>query len=139
MKGDCEHKHGAHVPALGVWVCGQCFAMLGERPVRYRTLPHYGGDGPKGPPQEIAWMAEVRKSVDGLTLADFLRTMAKRYQLRCRDGLTDAYAYSIALDFLRAVGEEFADPALDWSHAGAREMADEDMTYWEQEDAASNG
>lgn len=129
----CKHMHGAQVNEIALWVCGQCYAKMARRPVRYGPVTNTRGAD--GPPQQITWMAEIRESEDGTTLNDFLRTMAKRYMFRCRD-LSKQDAYDAAIDFMKSVGEEFGDPALDWSHAGAREMADEDMTYWDADEAA---
>ena len=134
---DCKHKHGAHVEQFACWVCGQCFHKLSERPHRYgMIMSHPEGSGPL---QQIVWQAEIKKSEDGLTLEDYLRTMAKRMVLKCRGSLNLADAFDLALSAMRGVEDEFGDPAYDWSHAGAREMADEEMQYWEHESEASNG
>jgi len=88
--------------------------------------------------QQIVWQAEIRKSQHGLTLADFLRTMAKRFIYRCREPMVFEDAVEMARIELEALGDEWLDPAYDWSHAGARDMAEEAMTHWDHE-ASSNG
>lgn len=133
----CKHEHGAQVDQLATWVCGQCFAKLSERPRRYGMVPSVGeGSAPR---QQIVWLAAAKNSDGGLTLADFLRTMAKRFVHRCRGGMLLTDAFEMALGVLRDLGDEYADPAYDWSHSGARDMADEEMTYWDHDSGAGNG
>jgi len=132
---DCKHLHGANVPHLGSWVCGQCFRLLGERPKKLGMRPWGKGAETR---QEVVWLADERKSAQGTTLADFLRTMAKRYQRRTVGGMDDSTAYRAALNYLQALGDEFGDLAYDWSHAAARDMADDDMHDWEQVGSGGN-
>jgi len=132
----CRHKHGAHVEQFACWVCGQCYQKLEGRPVRYGMVFTDGDEN--GARQQIVWQAEIKKSEDGITLEDYLRTMAKRMVLKCRGSLNLADAFDLALSAMRGVEDEFGDPAYDWSHAGALEMADEEMQYWEQETAETN-
>jgi hypothetical protein len=132
----CQHRSGAWVPEMGYWVCAQCFSRLPDRPKTLGPAPYTAG-GSSSPPQVIIWQAETARAHSGLTLAEFLRTMAKRYQLKGR-GVTLAVAYTSAIEFLSAIGDAFGDPAYDWTHEGAREMANEDMQEWERADGAND-
>ena len=87
---------------------------------------------------QMLWQAEIRKSIEGLTLADFLRTMAKRFIFKCRDPMSIAEATELALIEMQALGDEWCDPAYDWSHSGARDMADEFIMDWDHAEAESN-
>ena len=127
----CRHHHGDMVAEIGIWVCGECYAKLAERPIEYgMAAPTNGSKGQiKGLSQVIVWLATFRR-VRGVSLSDFLRTMALRFQFKAR-GMTSAEAYNYAIAALEMLAVEFGDPAYDWSHAAAREMADEEMTQWE--------
>lgn len=134
MTAPCKHQHGAWVDDIALWICGQCFVKLAERPRTYRMAQLGGipGSSP-APRQEIVWQAEIRISADGTTLAAFLRTIAKHLVRKSRGGLTLAEAYDIAVGILDAMGEEFGDLSADWSHGSARDLAVEEMTCWEQD------
>lgn len=128
----CNHPHGAWVPEIALWICGRCFCKLGSCPKRYGPNPNWSDRAGSEPPQIIVWQAENRRATGGLTLADFLRTMAKRFQIR--GGLDRAKSYNLAIEVLRQLGDQFGDEAYDWSHAGAREMADDEMSYWDHDE-----
>lgn len=127
----CLHQRGADVSEMGYWVCADCWEKLSDRPRRYGGVR--GGDGPA---QVIIWEAEEAAS-DGVTLAKFLRAMSRRYMRRARD-LSKDDAYSAAIDFLKSMDDAYGDDAYDWSLAAARELADEDMSYWDADNGGSN-
>lgn len=135
---NCGHMHGAMVAPLGLWVCGQCYAKLAERPVRYGMAGHPEGEG-MALRQEIVWQSAVRVSAEKTTLADFLAAMVRRLRSRDRD-LHTADAYDIALDVLRSHSDdlEFGDPQHDWSRVSAIDLADEEMSYWESDCEGAN-
>ena len=87
--------------------------------------------------QVIIWKAEVRKSSEGTTLAGFLAAMTRRLRWRARS-LDKADAYTIAIDVLKSLDVEFGDPDWDWSRASARDIAEEEMSYWDDEGAEGN-
>ncbi len=131
----CLHLRGDHIEAMGYWLCGDCWEKLASRPTRYAMITGSDRSGP--PRQEISWQAEVVKGPEGVTLGAFIRTMAKRFQRKSR-GLSDEDAYACAISALQHFGDKFGDPAFDWSHAGARELADEEMTYWDADSSVPN-
>ena len=136
MKVCKQHKRGATIEEMGYWVCGDCYSVLPSKPIKY------GAPSPSifdGPPQVITWQAETTKSVEGLTLNDFLRTAAHRYQYYDRS-LSLHEAYGLAIELLETIGENFADPAMEWSHSSAREIVNDDVNeYWEEEPDFENG
>lgn len=141
---DCQHKRGDWIKEKGYWLCADCFSKMDSRPTRYGPIklqdPIWSNDAPRVP-QGIVWQAEVA-TADGVTLNDFLRTMARRFMQKTRQqmGRDDAYDAAISvLQSLLSLGDTYGDPAYDWSHEGAREMADEEMTYWDDEVNARNG
>ena len=133
----CKHAHGDAVTILSPWVCGQCFAKLPERPKRYTAnlkIPSdWDGKTHNGPPQEISWQAEIRKSEDGTTLGTFLRSVARR--ISHKSGMSREDAYEAALEALKMLEVEFGNPDYDWSRIGAIDLADEEMSYWDHEEA----
>lgn len=130
---ECPHKHGDQVPALMGWVCGQCWKILPERPTKYGMHPPgYGAESR----QFIKWRAEIRKSADGTTLAIFLKAMARR--ITHRSGLVGEDAYQAALEAARLLEVEFGHPDYDWSRLGAIDIADEEMTYWDEATGVAN-
>ena len=134
----CKHQHGAHVAALGPWVCGQCYQILSARPARYGMVrnPLHGMTDRAEVRQDVVWVAEVRKSPEGTTLDVFLRAVARRFMSRCKE-LDKREAYKAALDALRGQEAEFGHPDYDWSRAAAVDVADEEMTYWDEAPAGN--
>lgn len=128
----CKHTHGDYIKPMAYWLCGQCFTPLEGRPVKY-GMKFIGAE--YGPRYDIKWQAEIRNSAEGTTLSEFLRTMVKRYQRRCR-GLSAEDAYNAAIEYLKFLGEDFGDTSLCWSHDAAREEADEDMQHWDADEGA---
>lgn len=131
----CKHTHGDYIKPMAYWLCGVCFKPLSGRPHSYGMVGPVRGTGPIGARQEIVWLAEIKKSAEGTTLSEFLRTVAKRYQRRCRD-LPAEEAYNAAIEYLKCLGEEFGDPSMSWPHDAARELADEDMQDWDADESA---
>ena len=111
---------------------------MSDRPKRYATqTPVRGGSAPL---QYIHWQAETA-TADGLTLNDFLRTMARRFMTKTRPSMHRDAAYDMAISVLQSLtslGDVYGDPAYDWSHGGAREMADDEMSQWETEGSGGN-
>lgn len=133
----CKHEHGDTVKALGAWVCGQCWQVIGERPKRYGPLPFTrpSDDAVRVEVrQEIVWRADVLKSADGTTLDTYLKAIARRFQHRDKT-LTDYEAHKLAIEEARGIGEPFGHPDYDWSRMGAIDVADEAMTYWDCDEA----
>lgn len=121
----CEHKVGCWIKDMMFWLCADCFERLPERPKKY-------GPGLGPGPQVIIWQAEVATDkVSGVTLDGFLRTMALRFHNRTRPKMPISDAYDLAIESLKLMGDKFGDPAYDWSHAGAREMADLEMEHFD--------
>jgi hypothetical protein len=83
--------------------------------------------------QQIAWQADIAQA-DGVTLNDFLRTMARRYMQKTRPQIAKDDAYDAAIELMKSLGDPYGDPAYAWDHDGAREMADDDMQHWDQAD-----
>jgi len=136
----CKHLHGGHIGALDAWVCGQCFQLLAGRPKRYGIVGPPGTkktDAPRAR-QQIVWQAETRKSPEGTTLDQFLRAMARRFMSQCKD-LDQREAHKLALDALKGMEAEFGHPDYDWSRASAIDIADEEMTYWDEAEEQGNG
>lgn len=40
MTEPCKNEHGGHVALAAGWVCGQCWRIIGERPVKYGPPPN---------------------------------------------------------------------------------------------------
>ena len=128
----CNHQHQGDT-ILAVWVCGNCWAKVGERPRRYVMVPcHEAGGGGSGYRQELVWTAEVAKDGD-LRMNRFVRRMADRYMARCRD-LTLHDAHDCALDYLRSLQLPFGHEDL----SDPEGLADEDMEYWDVDEGVSN-
>lgn len=137
--GDCQHQRGDKIKERGFWLCADCFAKMDARPSRYGMVPQVLGSDSKwtGPLQQIVWQAD-QAVADGLALNDFLRTMARRFMQKTRPSMAKDDAYDMAISVLKTLGDTYGDPAYDWSHDGARELADDEMTYWEADNAGAN-
>lgn len=135
----CQHQRGDWIKEKGFWLCADCFAKMDGRPTRYVMVPQVSLSDERwiGPLQQIAWQADIA-AADGLTLNDFLRTMARRFMAKTRPKMDRDDAYDIAISVLQNLGDAYGDPAYDWSGDGAREMADDEMTHWEHEGAGEN-
>lgn len=132
----CKHEHGDHIKDTGMWVCGRCYEKLHERPKTYSMMvTNYDGIGQVG--QQIVWQAEVLKSNEGITLNTFLKAMVRRFMSRASD-LSKSDAYDIAIEALKFADAEFGDADFCWGRAGAIDIADEEMHYWDEEGAAGN-
>lgn len=142
----CSHTHGDQIGTL--WVCGQCFSTMTERPSHYFTKPRFRfvddfGDTPSpAHPQELR-VAHVRTlktgAEAGMTLGTFLEAMTKHLQAKAPESFPDYNSgMTYALGILKGLGDEFGDPACTWTIEDARELVEEDMTYWDCETPASN-
>lgn len=140
----CQHKHGGAVPGIPGWVCGQCWTILAERPKRYGMVNVALGGDPGSAPrqrQEIIWQAEERRTSAGMTLGAFLIIIAQRFAVKGR--VDRAGSMELAIGAMRALLDlgpefEFADPRSEWSREAAIEIADEEMSYWDQDDGDAN-
>lgn len=130
----CKHQHGAMVPFWNLWVCGQCYSKLDSRPKRYGMATFVRGAEYGGVRQELVWQADIKKSISGTTLADFIHACAMRFKHRA--GMDEADAYEMALDCIKLLEVEFGSEAEDWSAPAARDLADDEMAYWENDDGA---
>ncbi|WP_210402368.1 hypothetical protein [Thioclava sp. DLFJ4-1] len=97
----------------------------------------YLSDVPRTPPQVIVWQAEARVLGPPLypvkvTVDTFLMGMVRRYKMRGLLGDNDAI--EAALAFMQSSDEEFGGGDFDWSDAGAAELADKDMSYWDHDE-----
>lgn len=142
----CLHVHGGAVSGHPGWICGQCWQIIPDRPRRYEMRPAPIDVATRGSAplfrQEVTWQAEERRSAQGLTLGDFLIALAQRFAIRARIARDEAM--EIALETMRSLRDmntigEFADPDSEWSRDAAKDIADEEMTYWDQEGGGSNG
>lgn len=124
----CRHQRGDWISEQAYWLCADCWAKLPSRPRRYGPTSRTSNEGAR---QDIIWEAEIAKA-DGVTLNDFLRTMARRYERRTRPQIDRAAAYSAAIEYISALGDDYGDPAYCWNHDAAREFADDDMQDWDR-------
>jgi len=128
------------VPGHIGWVCGQCYQTLESRPAKYGMVAT--GGYPNGSRQQIIWQADEKRTKDGMSLGQFLSIIAQRFSVKGRIDRAGAMELAIAaMRALRDLGEEFefADQRSDWSRAAAIEIADEEMSYWDNEGGSSNG
>ncbi|WP_407473487.1 hypothetical protein [Sulfitobacter sp. PM12] len=138
----CTHPHGDTVN--GHWLCGKCYAKLSERPKTYKTVrtPIASLRQEDSPPparyRQDVFPAPISTDENGMTLSAFIEAMAKRLIALTRGGFTKPDAIDYAIDLLRGFEEPFGNPELDWSHAGAWEMVNEDVQYWDHDGAGSN-
>lgn len=134
----CQHKHGDTIN--GMWVCGQCYRKLDERPKEYRMVEFDGFEGEDGGSsrlRQIVIPAPISTSEHGETLSQFVTWMALR--LMARGGFTKYDAIDYAIGILQTCGDEFGDNDCNWSRSGAYEYVDEDMSYWDDDGADTNG
>lgn len=127
--GDCKHKRGDWISAMGFWLCADCFSRLDQRPVRYGMVPFVAGAEYRFR-QDVVWMAEIA-TFEGVTFGAFIRTVAKRFMRKTRPPMDEQDAYDMAISCIKELGDSFGDASYDWSHEGARELADEEMSYWD--------
>ena len=140
MSAPCPHSRGDHIKEMGLWLCGDCFAKLDERPKRYGLVDravHAGHAEHKGPIQRIVWMADIAQSQSGETLNDFLRAMTRRIMTRTRPRMDKSDAYEAAIEMLKSWPDPFGHPDYCWSAAAAREMVDEEMQHWDEAEGNS--
>lgn len=129
----CPHWEGDTIQ--GYWLCAKCYAKLDERPRVYRMVDSdAGGDIP--PRQQVTYAPIA--TADETTLSQFIDHMALRLVALTRGGFNKDDAIDYAVDILRTFGEPFGSADLDWSQAGAWDLVDEDLQYWDADGAASN-
>ena len=132
-RDDCQHKRGDFIPDMGFWLCSGCWQRLANRPHRFgmTATPKdwvFGGGGR----QDVVWQAEIHTDQHGNTLGAFLRAMVKRFQFKTRPKMDHRAAYDLSISVLQTIGDDFGDPAYDWSPDGAREFADEEIQYFDE-------
>lgn len=137
----CKHEHGDRVMHFGLWICGQCFEKMPARPQRLAMVgvkvpADWDGKRHAGSRQEVVWQADVIKTTEGTTLSQFIAAIAKRF-IR-RGGLDKDAAFEAAIDMLKMQGAQFGDPDYDWSRMSAIDLADEDMSYWDNDGPVGN-
>lgn len=128
----CKHWEGDTVN--GYWLCAKCFTKLAERPVRYHNSGVEDGDIP---PRQEAVQAPIAEA-DGMTLGKFVEAMALRLIARTRGGFQKPDALDYAVEILRMHEEPFGSKDMEWNTAAAFDLVDEDMQYWDTDEAASN-
>ena len=131
----CRHKRGDWIDAMGFWLCADCYARLETRPIKYGMVRVEGERGEYRERQDVVWVAAIA-TFEGVTFGSFIRTIAKRFMRKTRPTMDERDAYDMAISCLNEIGDSFGDTAYDWSHEGARDLADEEMSYW---DAAEGG
>ena len=129
---DCKHWQGDSVD--GYWLCAKCLAKLPDRPQRLLKPTSLRGKDGAPYPQDI--LNAPIATAQGYTLGQFVESMALR--LMARGGFQKTDAINYAIDLLRALGEKFGSDDMDWTSAGAWEIVDDDMQYWDADESASN-
>ncbi|WP_305968582.1 MULTISPECIES: hypothetical protein [unclassified Mameliella] len=143
---NCNHWEGDTVS--GNWLCAKCYAKLPDRPRKYgverlELAKVYDGDnwwnpdGSRYPTRQTVTLAPISEA-QGNTLAQFIEAMALRLIARTRGGFQKPDAMDYAIEILRTFGEPFGSDDMDWTSAGAWELVDEDMQYWDADETASN-
>lgn len=133
----CQHKHGDTVSTY--WLCGQCYAKLADRPVKYvMESAHFdsafAGDdhtNKGGSLRQMPIYAPVLKAASGLTLSQFITAIARRLVAKTGGSMTMTDATDYAVDLLEMVSDEFGASDFDWSTEGAWELVSEDMQNWD--------
>lgn len=130
----CQHRRGDFISDMGFWLCSGCWQRLAFRPYRLgmTAIPKEWVRGENQGRQDVVWQAEIHTDQHGNTLGAFLRAMVKRFQFRTRPKMSEKDAYDLSISVLQTLGDEFGDPAYDWSPGGAREFADEEMHYFDE-------
>lgn len=136
----CNHPNGDSVN--GYWVCGQCFQKLPSRPVIYVMRPvttseDWDVDGRRRRMRQEAIHAPIAKC-EGVTLSQFIDMMARRLVARTRGGFHIDDARDYAVECLRSLDETFGSDDMAWDQGAAWDIVDEDMTYWDADEAATN-
>ena len=145
MADACDHPHGGEVPGLPGFVCGKCWSLLEKRPVRYGMVTLHGvavaGGSEPLIRQDIIWRAPERTGDGGITLGQFVVALAQRFSIRA--SMQRPVALVMALGVLRDLASagvigEFGDQECEWSRGSAKDIADEEMAYWDQDGGVGN-
>lgn len=138
MMVKCNHEHGDTVE--GLWVCGQCWRVLDERPRTYIMVPVSNagpnGDGMSGNYRQEVVLCPSIKTKSGLTLSVFIYAVARRLMARCKMNKSDAALY--AIDIMRGYETEFGSGEDEWDVELAWVLVEEDMQYWDEEDQSND-
>lgn len=127
----CTHKRGDWIKEKSFWLCADCWSRLDSWPRRHGS-PTITGEYRSGAPQVITWEAEKAVAHDGLSLNDFIRCMVRRFMTRTRPPMSKDDAYDLAIDVLKVWPDPFGHIDYNWSRGAAREIADEEMQYFER-------
>lgn len=130
----CRHQHGDTI--LGMWVCGQCFKKLPERPVQH--VMERSSDPGGRPPRQIAIKCPISTAADGITLCQFVTWMASRLVARTAGQMPHAEAIDYGIGLLETLGDGFGSEAQVWDRGGAYEIVDEELQYWDADERQSN-
>jgi hypothetical protein len=136
----CIHRRGDWINEKGFWLCADCFSKFDNRPTRYRALfPIRNDDGKTWtqPLQQIAWQAETAMA-DGVTFNDFIRTMARRFMQKTRPPMDRDDAYDMATSVLASLSDAYGDVSYSWGHEAARDLADDEMSHWDEDGTGEN-
>ncbi|MCB5199052.1 hypothetical protein LGQ03_07350 [Loktanella sp. TSTF-M6] len=68
----------------------------------------------------------------------FVAAMAARFIKRSKGTIHSIDATTMAIECLRLAGEEFGTEAMSWDADAAAELADEEISYWDESDAGAN-
>lgn len=133
----CGHGEGDWISDMGFWLCSLCWCKLDERPKRYAMVSSgVFESGPKVPQKQmISWTAS-QACFDGTTLDKFIQAMALRFNKKC--GLPKDDSYSVAISVMRNMPCKYGDKDYDWTISSAIDMADEEMSYWDESGSGSN-
>jgi hypothetical protein len=116
------------------------FVLVGDWRYRRRALIHRASFQPKiiiHRRDANCAEAGASRTPKALPASDaqkqFIYDIAERYQQRAMLDLRQALecAQSTYDAFIEMEGVEFGHPDYDWSQSGAWDLADEDLTYWD--------
>ena len=133
----CKHLNGDFIH--GMWVCGQCFQPLYERPTRYYNPPRIFGTKGNGPPQRLEWQAETAKDNNGTSMAKFVGWMVGYLRLRSLWTISKEQARQQCLEVLRDQGEPFGSQDACWAREDAKDLVREGIcSYWDEAPSGRN-
>lgn len=138
---DCKHPHGGMVN--GAWLCGKCYRYLPDRPQTLRMVENptsLGGDGGVrvSKYRQVVDKCPESPATGGMTLHEFVMSMASRFVARTKGSLPFLEAVSLSVDVLAGIGEEFGNEDMDWGRDGAIELVYEEMCCWDDDSGGRN-
>jgi len=133
----CKHEHGDTL--LGMWVCGQCYKKLHERPRTYRMERTTEPDGSdRRSLRQIVVHCPISTAECGVTLRMFVTWMVARLVVLTRGEMPHDEALDYSIGILEMLGDEFGGDATVWDRESAYEIVAEDMRYWDADECQSN-